>query len=485
MKKFNYKRKKYQPYKLYIPENLNIDELILNNPLPVGIHRDQLVYILHLINSIPANINDFNFVLNRGFTPILKQALANRIHGYRKCMDYLIANSIIKEGTNYVPTLYSRGIKFRKKYRTKVAPIYITNQPLIKSIVTKKHSVDIVAMDKLKFLIDNFNSYLTIDMIAVKAYLDNDLETSFKKYTANQHLIGIYSHCIDEIVMMGYNAKFINASNLNNKDKVKIDTTAGRLHSSLVRLKKELRPYVKYADNTLCNIDLVNSQPLLSTILLDADLFISNGIHDLIAKYNPNFNYDSNMNIEQQDNLAGSLIRLIKHNSKKEDVIAFKQHVHDGAFYEEFGNILKRRDLLPVEIKGNKDQGLQSKAIRKYAKKAVFESFFSKPNAHRHSNSIKAFKECFPHVYQIFSLVKQGKGEYNTLACVLQRFESDLILHKACTKIHELYPNVLLYTIHDSIVTTLENQHIVKEILVRIVAEVLNVEPKINVEMWQ
>jgi hypothetical protein len=482
-------RKKYNPYKLYIPENLNIDELILKYPLPLGIHKDQLVYILHLINSIPANINDFDFIRNRGFTPINKTALINRIHEYRKCLNYLIAYDIIEEGTSYIPGLYSKGIKFKPQYRAKVRPIWITKATLIKSITTRNYKTDSIAMEKLSFLKDNFNSKLTIDIEAVKNYLENDIENEKRKYELNKKRCNY--HSIDEIVMMGYNAKLINASNLNKKDKVKIDTTTGRLHSSLVRLKKELRLFVKYDNKLLCNIDLVNSQPLLSIILLDINLFMLNDIHALIAKYNPIFYtrtwYNNSSIIKEHkfhNNPAINLIRLIKHNSKKSDVKTFKKHILNGTFYEAFGNILKEKNLLPNDIMDISEETSRNKAIRRFAKKAVFESFFSKPASYKWSPSIRAFKECFPHVYQIFSAVKQGKGEHNTLACVLQRFESDMILHKVCLKIHHFYPSVLLYTIHDSLVTTIENQQIVRDIFIKTVAELLNTEPIIQIDLW-
>ena len=48
----------------------------------------------------------------------------------------------------------------------------------------------------------------------------------------------------------------------------KIDTTAGRLHSTLTQLKSDLRQFITYDGHPLVSIDIVNSQPYLSTVLL-------------------------------------------------------------------------------------------------------------------------------------------------------------------------------------------------------------------------
>ena len=103
-----YKRKRYEPYKLYIPENLDIDGILVENPpvfnrLPKNYvnYRDKCVYILHLINSIPNSQNDFDYEGNYGFTPIKKEYLRNRVHEYRAYINYLIERGIVIENVDY------------------------------------------------------------------------------------------------------------------------------------------------------------------------------------------------------------------------------------------------------------------------------------------------------------------------------------------------------------------------------------------------
>src|SRR5690554_6393909 len=75
---------------LYIPENINIDDLLSKYPLEIPQAKDKLAYVLHLVNSVPASRKDFDYDKNNGYSPINKKLLQSRIHQYRMCIDYLI-----------------------------------------------------------------------------------------------------------------------------------------------------------------------------------------------------------------------------------------------------------------------------------------------------------------------------------------------------------------------------------------------------------
>ena len=50
----------------------------------------------------------------------------------------------------------------------------------------------------------------------------------------------------------------------------------GRFHSNLTNLKKTLRPFLRYHDSTLVNLDIANSQPMIFCLLL-VNLLSNNG----------------------------------------------------------------------------------------------------------------------------------------------------------------------------------------------------------------
>lgn len=74
-----------------------------------------------------------------------------------------------------------------------------------------------------------------------------------------------------------------------------VDTTTGRFHSPLVRLKKELWPTVTYGGKRLVSVDIKNSQPELMLGLLNPKVLPYNNLSEKVYHYNlPIFTvYDS------------------------------------------------------------------------------------------------------------------------------------------------------------------------------------------------
>ena len=50
----------------------------------------------------------------------------------------------------------------------------------------------------------------------------------------------------------------------------------GRFHSNLTNLKTTLRPFLRYRDSDLVNLDIANSQPMIFCLLL-VNLLSNNG----------------------------------------------------------------------------------------------------------------------------------------------------------------------------------------------------------------
>ncbi len=479
-----YKRKSRYPYRLYIPQNLDIDEVlsgVLGRP---GYHRDNFVYISHLIVSIPSRLKDYDFEKNHGYTPIDKKLLSRRMHNYKNHIDIMVEYAIVEEGTSYMPSYYSRGLRFTPTYRVEVKGVYITKNTLIKSITEIKDNRDIEAEAKLFYLKKWFNKNLTIDMEMTKAFLELDKEIvrAENKKERSKKKVKKYEVSIEDIVTMGYNMKFMVADKINhgNNLSLTVDNTTGRFHSPLTQLKSGLRKYVSYDNESLWGIDIVNSQPLLVSIVLDFETFKRNEINKILARYNTNFYELKDMDKLSKFNSSTStmLVNLLKKSHQKKDVQHFKKAVTDGVFYEFFGDLLLQKGLIPAEIISN------PKEIRGFAKKAIFTAFFSEIIASKWNEYVIAFDKCFPNVARIFKLIKQGKDKHNTLACLLQRFESNLMLHEVCWEIATKYPHIPLFTVHDSIVTTKANVKIVEEIFRRNLQLKLGANPQLKIEEW-
>lgn len=118
------------------------------------------------------------------------------------------------------------------------------------------------------------------------------------------------------------------------------------------------------------------------------------------------------------------------------------------------------------------------------AKRELFRAFFDRNQAinRKDSHGLRLFKYHFPTVFEIFSLIKTGK--HNTLACALQNFEAEIVLHKACKTLSLINPQMPLFTIHDSIASTIENYEIVNRVLSDHIFHALDVVPQIKKEVW-
>lgn len=431
---------------LYLPENLDIDSILRENNSDDKIIRDKLVYILHLIYAIPAQkkdaIDEFS-----GYTQISKTILGSVIKDYRKHIDFLKDQGIIEED-DYIVGVKSSGLRFTENFRTKLKPVDITRHTLIKNILYLRKGYNQQATNELMFLKKHFDN-LEVDMLGAKTYLATELRKDLQN--------GInYSD-------VRYNSRLLPIERLSAKNNINffVDTTAGRLHTPITQLKSELRKYLRFKGEVLCSVDISNSQPYFLQSLLSVELFEKCHMAERIKNVNPN--------VDVKD-----LKDLIARISYKEDVIKFSQIVTSGSFYKEFGKLLKRSGEL-VDVPEEK--------MKKKVKEIIFVTFFSKNSTIRKSNAIKTFKKIFPNVYSILRKVKVDK--HNTLAIVLQNLEADIILHNVCKELNLNYPEVPIFTLHDSIITTEKNVELVENAILSVIKRFLKKEVSLKLERWE
>ena len=119
---------------LFIPQNLDIDKLLRENPSNKRLKRDKLIYVLHLINWLHSRKKD-NLENSDGYTHISRFVLNKTIKNYKDYIEYLKNCKIIEEDKNYIVGKKSRGIRFTNNYQTPIKPIKVTDWALIKNIV--------------------------------------------------------------------------------------------------------------------------------------------------------------------------------------------------------------------------------------------------------------------------------------------------------------------------------------------------------------
>lgn len=436
---------------LYVPENIDIDRLLVENPPNCRLERDCLVYIIHLITAIPAKKRDTIKEYN-GFTLINKKLLQRRVHEYKDYIDYLLDNSIIREDGFYIKNKKSGGLKIINPSPI-MKPVVITKWTLIKSILYLQKNYNVELTEKYGFLEKWFNNDVKVDYEKALEFLE---DLKFEEVQNGD----------TENINFRYNCRMLPILKFKDQNfSFYVDDSGYRLHTNFTQMKSELRNFCTYKDEKLCAIDIKNCQLYLAISLLDDELFIKNDITSMIV----------NPSLTNQPNYPIMLVDLIRSIKNKPDVLLFKEWASSGFFYENFGKLLIEKGVLDKDVPNLRDK----------VKIITFYSIYSHNNQAPHVEEIRIFKEFFPNVFEVFSKIKFGKKYHNALSLCLQRFESKLVIDKACRKISQKYPFAPIYTIHDSIVTTEKYVGFIKSELYNVLKESTGIAPSLKTERWE
>jgi len=164
----------------------------------------------------------------------------------------------------------------------------------------------------------------------------------------------------------------------------------GRMHTNFTILKSDIRKSCLYIeDESIEELDIRNSQPLFLALILSKNL----------------------------------------ENIDSEEYKFFKNCVIKGEIYKYF------MDECDVYDK---------KSVKELIYKVLFGR--NKPNKEN-----KIFKSLFPSIYKFIRAYKKKKGDYRTLAYLLQRSESNFLFNKFVKSLYEEIDGIRLFTIHDSV----------------------------------
>jgi hypothetical protein len=198
----------------------------------------------------------------------------------------------------------------------------------------------------------------------------------------------------------------------------------GRVHTNLTNLKSELRGFLTYRGAPLVNLDIRNSQPLFLALLI-RDRYPAGGM--------------------------------------PADVQRYLELTQGGRLYEH----MMQEGCIPAERRGE-------------FKERFFAVFFGE-NRHE-SNATRLFASLFPNVYAAVRAAKEP--DYTALSKALQRAESDLIILGVARRCMNEIRRAFIATIHDSILTTQDNQEAVLAIM-REEFKRVGLRPTIRAELLQ
>lgn len=117
---------------------------------------------------------------------------------------------------------------------------------------------------------------------------------------------------------------------------------------------------------------------------------------------------------------------------------------------------------------------------RDKVKSNIMNFLFEKNTEFRNDNKIiNMISEVFPSLsyFTEYFVSVYGGTEFSYL---LQKTESYLILKKVCKKLNENFPEIPFYTIHDSILTTIDNIEIVNNLMTQTIETITGKKPGIK-----
>lgn len=472
----------------WVPNNLDIDDLLKDYLFTkiAGFHRDNLYYILHLINEIPANKKDI--ITGDGYVPLNAILLRKWVRDYGKYISCLIELGVIETDGRYILNAKSKGYRYSTLYRTKLKKVLVTDLTLIKKLNEWQVSNDYTkqevpeGVDKAASSLSNIYlpisrwykvGTIEIDVNAANAYnesvLANKMQDSYRsKWDKKYNHDGTYSL---KDPYMQYVAGQRNIDNLSTgRYNLHSDDNVFRLHSAITNCKKELRQFITLQGQSVVAVDLSNCQPTLLTILLDIGFWNDTG--HLKSSDIPNLNLQHIFNDKQHHTTLIKLLKNVQDNDiARDELDQLKDMVSSGRFYDTFCTLLKSK----LGIEYDKD------AIKPMVFTVLFTSnrFIGQPEA----AAKRVFRDMFPNIYEVISCIKR-KDPAN-LPTILQRIESYLMYQRIVPAIAFKMPNTPIISIHDSIATIKGKEGAIRTIMCKELAMCLGFTPHVKCEEWQ
>ena len=268
-------------------------------------------------------------------------------------------------------------------------------------------------------------------------------------------------------------------------------------------MRSVIRNAVTYDGQKLISIDIKNSQPYLSTILLSRSFWIE-------QKNEPNAPNELSITFDEPKKSSFYSFNNINKNNYKVDgrivdgriderMSISHIKVHDTDSYIMLGDIDKAlmssefSQYINLVVSGTLYEFLEHRfgvelgetfANRKEVKTAVFQVLFTDNRflGQEDAKPKKMFKEMFPNVYEVFRQIKSK--DKSLLPRLLQSIESYLMINVIAKRISIEYPDAPIYTIHDSISTTEEYVDVVEAIMIEELSKAIGHAPKLAREEW-
>lgn len=460
-------------YKVFLNERLKERVLRLleqSSNSSEKFNKEILFYFLSLISERPANNKRYG-VSDNGYTKLNAKLLQQVTHDYKRYIDFLKSNMIIDCDCVFKPGIKSYGYRIIPKLNGLVDTAYIKNPALVNRMRNQwKKNAKRHKYPKLRKWFDGIEiDYREAFEFIVRDYEEKRSSPSFRDWDWQK---GRYKNPVNQ-----YNSAFIGLNYIKDKRlSFFVDDKVGRLHTTLTNLNSKLRNFITWNGQQLVSIDITNCQPYLLCKLFDPAFYEAYRKPRLSLKH---FTFERilvDIGVPRDGVPGISLPPLMLEEALEmtgsQSVIGYLKLVRSGRVYEQ----------LEVEFSNLSDENYFTRA---HVKSAVFQVLFTDNRyiGQEEAWAKRLFRQLFPEVYNLLAICK--KGDKTRLPCLLQRIEAYLILDVIANRISTERPNIPILTIHDSIVTTVENEVFVKKVMDEELYQHIGVHPNLKTEYWR
>jgi hypothetical protein len=444
-----------------IPSSIDLEAFLEKHPPKFKYKIDDFY---HIIEYLAKGMDQEDLDNNAGFINMSSKVLQKSIHNYKQYLNHLLEHRLIRTDMKYIvgEKCFGYLIQGYSSHKTSVKEIRVQNFVMIKNRAKELNDKKVKLKKtekKYPYLTKWFNPKLIIDVDKAT----NKVDELFPEQKG-----GIKGTKRGKPSIWNKRFKAIYSIHKFSKQEFyySVDDNVGRFHSNLTNIKKEVRNYITYDGQKLVNIDIKNSQPLISTILFDVNFYQQNSEHINI------FNIPTSLPLLSNNNKSylSTIIMLVKtlQKSDNEKVKEYIDMVNTGCFYEKINEKLYPEALF----------------VKQKIKEMIFTVFFSKNSFIKlpQAKTKIDFRDNFPEIYEIFRQIKVKN--HTALAHILQRIESELIIQNVCKRISEERPDLPIFTIHDSVATIVGNEKYVSLIIKEETKRLTGLNVKLGLEYW-
>lgn len=402
---------------------------------------------------------------NKKFVEIPSEELKYYVRNYAKYFDFLIGIGAV-EKKNYSTTL-KKCNAYRIKYELfeigsdDIHEIEIALKPKFYSVGAKNCEHLTKWLEDGRLEIDYYNYFYSTFSIV-------EPQNSCKEYeTAVLKALNYRMSLLD--LDKGYFRACRNVLSDN------------RLHTNLTNFPSKLRQFITYDGWDLVSYDVKNSQPYFLIVFLER--FEEERIRRIFRRI-----YSSNIGI-----MSDKIMQSLYCEVFQEEYNRLKSLILNGKLYEFLEEILtfkqdfRGRYKVKAYDKETDDNYFKHFDSKRDACKQAFMQILYSPNS-RKSKQYKRFEEEFPLFCELLHLMKLStnrKDSYKKFPKLLQHIESDCILDFVTKNIAKEYPNMPMFTIHDSIATIEAYSDVLYRKMKRYFAEYSGgVLPQLKEEYW-